>query len=1162
MQPFRRIVPFRAGVRLAIGALAGLVFSIGLPAPGQSPPKAAPPAPAPEAAGVAAKAAGAGPGLAGDVTEESLTRALEEAKADTGLDDASRTEVTRTLESALAAVKSAADASAKAEAFRQELEQAPAEISKIRGDLKAREGGTAPLDPPLPKDATAEAIQARLTAEKSRLSEVTRNLRLWEDQLAAIETRPTALRDRLIEARRLLSEAEGALAGWNGKPAGTIRERAARAAAQATVLALGREIALLDQEALGIDLRRSLLEARRDLANADLAAARDRVAALERRAEALVSARLGEAEKLLGEKDLAPVREHTLVRDLIGETKRLTAETQSLLGRIGEADRGLKAAQAELDRLRRDSENIRAQIEIGGLEDSFAQVILEIRGQLPSERDRATRATARRKSIAAARMAAFHAERDLESLPPPDAQRDLILGSLRSAGIPDSAAKPLRPVLESLIDTHRRLLRDVVDENRRLSRQLGEVELAESEILSLAEDLKHYLGEQLLWVASSPPMGLDAVSGLPAALAAVAGPGALAAYGTALARVEWPQWLLVAAAAVLFLLPRPRWRKYLADSALRTRRISRDGLGNTVRALGATLLLALPGPAALWLLAGLFSAESGSSETVFAAGKALQASALPLLAIRFSAMLCRPGGLGEAHFRWSRPGLERCRRALAAVTLVYPPSVGLLAFWLNSEDPAHFQGPGRLVFLIWMGSLAAITWRLLGGPDSLLNLPAQGSRKPLPPHWLIRLRRFWVPFVTGLPLALAGFAAMGHFLTAVALTYQIQTTALIILLCLVAYGVLSRWVILKERRLALKEAVAQREARLAAPREPAAGPDQPAVTESVVPADDDDEDLDLETLGSQTRRLIGAVLTVVALLTVWVAWSEAIPVLKFLDSRQVIGSVSIADLVTLTLIAVIVSVVFQNLPGLLEVSFLRALELESGSRNAIVTIFQYLVIAIGVAVAFQTLGLDWSQFGWIAAALSVGLGFGLQEVVANFVSGLILLLERPIRVGDTVTVAGVDGVVSRIRIRATTITNWDRKEFVVPNKEFVTGTLLNWTLSSSVTRLVIPVGVAYGSDTKRVQELLVDIARSHPEVLDDPAPQAVFELFGESTLNFTVRCFLPSPAERLDATHYINCEIHRRFAEAGIEIAYPQRDLHLRSIHPSVTLGLREQTQA
>ena len=133
--------------------------------------------------------------------------------------------------------------------------------------------------------------------------------------------------------------------------------------------------------------------------------------------------------------------------------------------------------------------------------------------------------------------------------------------------------------------------------------------------------------------------------------------------------------------------------------------------------------------------------------------------------------------------------------------------------------------------------------------------------------------------------------------------------------------------------------------------------------------------------------------------------------------------------------------------------------------------------------------------------MGLGLGFGLQEIFANFVSGLIILFERPIRVGDTVTVGSISGVVSRIRIRATWITGFDRKELVVPNKEFVTTQLVNWSLSDAVSRVEIKVGIAYGSDTERAIELLQDAADANPDVLRDPAPSVLFLGFGESSLD-------------------------------------------------------------
>jgi potassium efflux system protein len=201
-----------------------------------------------------------------------------------------------------------------------------------------------------------------------------------------------------------------------------------------------------------------------------------------------------------------------------------------------------------------------------------------------------------------------------------------------------------------------------------------------------------------------------------------------------------------------------------------------------------------------------------------------------------------------------------------------------------------------------------------------------------------------------------------------------------------------------------------------------------------------------------------------------------------------------------------------------------------------------------MAYVFRLLDLDWSQFGWIAAALSVGLGFGLQEVVANFVCGIIILFERPVRIGEVVSLGDVTGTISRIRMRATTITDWDRKDFIVPNKEFITGSLMNWTLSSPVNRLVIPVGVAYGSDTRQARDILLEIAEANPLVLDDPKPIATFEAFADSTLNLSLRCYLPNMDNRLRIQTELCEAIDERFKEAGIEIAFPQQDIHVRSL--------------
>ncbi len=242
----------------------------------------------------------------------------------------------------------------------------------------------------------------------------------------------------------------------------------------------------------------------------------------------------------------------------------------------------------------------------------------------------------------------------------------------------------------------------------------------------------------------------------------------------------------------------------------------------------------------------------------------------------------------------------------------------------------------------------------------------------------------------------------------------------------------------------------------------------------------------------------------------------------------------------------------KNLPGLLEMTLLQRLPLDRGGRHAVTAIFRYLLTLVGCIFAFRTIGIGWGSVQWLAAAMTVGLGFGLQEIFANFVSGLIILFERPIRVGDLVTVADVTGTVSNMRIRATVIVDPDRRELIVPNKKFITDNVINWTLTDPISRVVIPVGVAYGSDTVLAHSILMKTAREHPMVLDQPEPSALFKGFGDSSLDFDLRFFIPKRDVYAAVVHEINTAIDRAFREANIEIAFPQRDINIRSIQQVV----------
>jgi potassium efflux system protein len=254
---------------------------------------------------------------------------------------------------------------------------------------------------------------------------------------------------------------------------------------------------------------------------------------------------------------------------------------------------------------------------------------------------------------------------------------------------------------------------------------------------------------------------------------------------------------------------------------------------------------------------------------------------------------------------------------------------------------------------------------------------------------------------------------------------------------------------------------------------------------------------------------------------------------------------TLRDIITGIVILIVTFLAAKNLPGVLEITILQRLPLETGARYALTMLMQYFIAGTGLIIAFSLIGFQWSNIQWLVAALGVGLGFGLQEIVANFISGIILLFERPIRVGDVVTLDSTTGVVSRIRIRATTITNYDKQELLIPNKEFITGRVINWTLTDKVNRVIINVGVAYGSDVKKAMGLMIEAAEENENVLQEPKPVATFEAFGDSSLTLLLRAYLGSMDNRLTTITSLHEAINNKFNNAGIEIPFPQRDLHL-----------------
>lgn len=260
--------------------------------------------------------------------------------------------------------------------------------------------------------------------------------------------------------------------------------------------------------------------------------------------------------------------------------------------------------------------------------------------------------------------------------------------------------------------------------------------------------------------------------------------------------------------------------------------------------------------------------------------------------------------------------------------------------------------------------------------------------------------------------------------------------------------------------------------------------------------------------------------------------------------------ITVSNLLMFVLVISLFAVISRIIRRIFHAQVFPRLAIDQGTQYTLLRITHYLIIVIGAIVAFQFIGIDLTGLAVIFGLLSVGIGFGLQNVTSNFVAGLILLFERPIRVGDRITVGDKEGDVVEINIRSTTIRSLNNIAIIVPNSEFVSSTVINWTYADQRIRLEIDVGVSYSSDLDTVLRALREVAEEHPEVLTNPAAEVLHTGFGDSSWNMRLRAWIGDPKRHPQIRSALNCAIVRKFRENGVEIPFPQRDLHVRSPLP------------
>lgn len=704
---------------------------------------------------------------------------------------------------------------------------------------------------------------------------------------------------------------------------------------------------------------------------------------------------------------------------------------------------------------------------------------------------------------------------------------------------------------------------------------LVEVDTDLQQLIEVSQDYRSFIDQRILWIPSSRPLfryfdwaNLDRwlfEINLWQQLGEVLGQDFIG---------QWVWWILFGTLWFSMKLQGYHWRAEIL-------RLSREASSGacasfqpTLQALVYTTLISVPWPLLLYFLGWrIEAAVSVVSDAVRSQielqglGQGFSSAGLALLPLECLRNICRESGLGVAHFGWNAGTVGRTSRLVRLVIYMGLPIV-FVTTAMHWVDPVFGEDLlERVCFVVGIGVLLYLAFRVLEPQRGLLR----GYYVKNTGGWAERLRYVWFGVGVGAPIFLAALAATGYYYTAYQLSLRMYSMVWLIIALIVGSQLIARLILVERRRVFIEQAK-QRRAQVAA----GANSDSKVDADVAAAAAMDSQRDWQEKLAQQTKQsqnLLNSVGLMLAIIGVWFAWADVVPALRVvlqqnlwttteivsasgdagalvgeLITKEVVRQITPTDLLQAVIVMLMTIVVFRNLPGLVDILILNQLPIDASTRNAAAAVSSYMVIVIGLVWSARLVGVHWTQVQWLVTALTFGLAFGLQEIFANFVSGIIILFERPVRVGDVVTVDGVTGVVTRTRARATMIRDFDLKELIVPNKEFITGRVLNWTLSDEVTRLTLPVGIAYGSDVEQAIRLLLNIVQQHPLVLSEPAPSVNFEAFGESSLNLMVRAYVGQLGDRLPVTSELLRGFYRTLNDHQIEIPFPQRDLHIRSI--------------
>ncbi|WP_411849086.1 miniconductance mechanosensitive channel MscM [Yersinia ruckeri] len=1065
--------------------------------------------------------------------ETQIRQDLKQAEANKGV--ANQTEIVQALQSALNWLNDAKESEGRAQQYQAVIDDFPKLTRELRKELAPES------DKPLqvPTNLSTNELEQQILQTSSQLLELARQLQQEQDRSREISDSLSQLPQQQSEARRLLGEVTLRLQSQSHPSTPLAQAQLAQLQAEAT--ARKARVNELELSQLSANNRQELSRMRSEI----FKKSHERVdALLQALRNNLNNQRQQEAEQALERTELLAEQGGDLpvaISQQLEINRTLSRELNQQAQRMDLISSQQRQAAADTLRVRQALSTIREQAQWLGVSTALGETLRAQVARLPE----IPKSQQLDRDMAQLRVQRLYYEDMLE-------KQQKTTKVTQDNGTPLTAQQ--QRIMDAQMRTQRELLNSLLSGYDTQILELTKLKVANSQLVDVLSEIREATHRYLFWVADVNPISLSYPINVARDLTRLLSLDTLSQLGRAFAMMMTSkETLILIISALLFvgfsLSSRRHYHAFMERANSRIGKVTQDQFSLTLRTVFWSILVALPLPV-LWAALGYGLQNAWSYPMAVAIGNGVTATVPVLWIFMISASFAHPHGLFIAHFRWSPAQVARAMRFYRmSVWLIIPLMMALITFE-NYNDREFAGSLGRLCFILLCIALSLVTNSLKrAGIPLYLDKKGSGENKVNQALWSLLISA---------PLIAALASLLGYLATSQALLARLETSVAIWFFLLVIYHIIRRWMLIQRRRIAFDRAK-QRRADILAQR--AKGEDDTPHSNSTEGSIDVEEPvIDLDVISAQSLRLVRSMLTMIALVSVIFLWSEIHSAFGFLENIRLwdvssttngvesIQPITMGSLLIAILVIIVTAQLVRNLPALLELALLQHLDLTPGTGYAISTITKYLVILFGGLLGFSMLGIEWAKFQWLVAALGLGLGFGLQEIFANFVSGLIILFEKPIRIGDTVTIRDLTGSVTKINTRATTISDWDRKEIIVPNKAFITEQFINWSLSDSITRVVLTVPAPAETNSEEVTEILLTASKRCALVLDNPAPEVYLVDLQQGIQIFELRIYAAEMSHRMPLRHEIHQLILAGFREHDIVLPFPPFQVRMETL--------------